>query len=612
MVLAAGSAREKHAGRLDQARVVRTVRRSPRAAGAAPCTAMHPSIASITRRFVLSALAGLASIGLATSASCAWNAHASEASARWFVGGKIRAGEESELLVESLLEKDGFVLALGSRAELQELARAHAAVEVDLRGAWAVPGLIDAHGHVEALGAALEQVDLVGARSEAELVERVRVAARATPPGEWIEGRGWDQNLWEDKRFPTHAALSAAVPDHPVLLSRVDGHAALANRLALRAAGLDGVLTGAKPIAGGEVLLDSQGRATGVLVDAAVELVRARMPAPGRATRARRILAAQEQLLSCGLVGVHDMGLEPEQVAAWRELDAAGRVELRVVGYLWGNGELGEAERAATLAPEAPRGNFVLRGMKLMVDGALGSRGAALLEDYHDHPGHRGLVLLDEAGLQARLERCIEWSLQPAVHAIGDRANRMVLDAIERLQAKSPKLAALRPRIEHAQIVAPRDWPRFATLAVTPSMQPTHLTSDMPWAAERLGAERLRGAYAWLDLAPDLRTLAFGSDFPVESPDPIAGIASARTRRVARGAEAFEPKKALDGRQALLAFTRGAARAGFDDARHGRLVKGLRCDMTLLDLDPVECDPARLAEARVLGVVLAGRLRRAP
>ncbi len=574
---------------------------------------MHIRPASNARRCVRVACLLVACLASRVQAWTSSDAHLSTepgSAARWFVGGRIRAGEECELVVESLLEKDGLVVALGSKAELAELARAERAVEVDLRGAFAVPGLIDAHGHVEALGAALEQVDLVGVRSEAELVERVRGAARALQPGEWIEGRGWDQNLWEGKRFPTHAALSAAVPEHPVLLSRVDGHAALANMAALRAARLDGVLAGANLLDGGEILLDGEGRATGVLVDAAVDLVRKRIPAPARAVRVRRLLAAQERLLSFGLVGVHDMGLEPEQVAAWRELDAAGRVQLRVVGYLWGNGELGEAERAAARAVEAPGGNFALRGMKLMVDGALGSRGAALLEDYHDHPGHRGLVLLDEAGLQARLERALEWSLQPAVHAIGDRANRMVLDAIERLQARSPRLAALRPRIEHAQIVAPRDWPRFATLGVTPSMQPTHLTSDMPWAAERLGAQRLRGAYAWLELAPDLRTLAFGSDFPVESPDPLAGLASARTRRVARSAEAFEPKKALDGRQALLAFTRGAARAGFDEGRHGRLVKGLRCDMTLLDLDPVECDPALVAEGRVLGVVLAGRLRR--
>jgi hypothetical protein len=250
--------------------------------------------------------------------------------------------------------------------------------------------------------------------------------------------------------------------------------------------------------------------------------------------------------------------------------------------------------------------------MKLMVDGALGSRGAALLEDYHDQPGHRGLVLLDEAGLRSRLGLCVEWSLQPAVHAIGDRANRMVLDAIEAVQAESPRLAALRPRIEHAQVVAPSDWPRFARLGATPSMQPTHLASDMPWAAQRLGVERLRGAYAWRDLAPDPSMLAFGSDFPVESPDPLAGIASARTRRVARSAESFEPLKALDGRQALLAFTRGAARAGFDEDRHGRLVEGLRCDMTLLDVDPVECAPERLSSARVLGVVLSGKPRWAP
>lgn len=533
-----------------------------------------------------------------------------QAGARWFHGGRILVGDEKGRTVESLLEQDGRVVALGSQAELAARAKQLGAESVDLRGAVAVPGLHDAHGHVEGLGAALEQVDLVGVASYDELVARVAAGARTLPKGEWVLGRGWDQNLWEGKAFPLHARLSAAVPDHPVLVQRVDGHAALANLAALKLAGLDGVLTGAADMPGGQILIDERGYATGVLVDAAVERVATLVPGPSPAVRERRILRAQDALLGHGLVCVHDMGIEPAQIAVYRDLDRRGLLELRVVGYLAGNGEIGAEARAAVAAGDKPDGRFVLRGMKLLADGALGSRGAALLEDYSDQHGHKGLLLLDERTLQQRLSTCVELGLQPAIHAIGDRANRLALDAIERIQLVQPRLRELRPRIEHAQIVAPKDWERFPALGVTPSMQPTHLTSDMAWAEERLGADRLRGAYAWRELAPDIANLAFGSDFPVESPDPVAGLYSARTRAVARSDKAFEPAGALSPAQALAAFTSGAARAAFDEKDRGRLLKGQWCDMTWLSVDPVACGDEELESARVLGVVVAGRVLR--
>lgn len=530
--------------------------------------------------------------------------------AHWFHGGRILLGDEAGTVVESLLEEGGRVVAFGARAELAARAKALGAAEVDLRGACAVPGLQDAHGHVEALGAALEQVDLSGVESYAALVARVAEAARSLPKGEWVLGRGWDQNLWSDKAFPVHARLSEAVPDHPVLVQRVDGHAALANQLALKLAGLDGVLTGAASTEGGQVLLDERGYASGVLVDAAVERVSRLVPEPAASVRERRILRAQDALLGHGLVCVHDMGIDPSQIAVYRDMDRRGLLQLRIIGYLAGNGEIGAEARAAVSAGDLPGGRFVLRGMKLMADGALGSRGAALLDDYSDQHGHKGLLLLDERTLQQRLQTCVELGLQPAIHAIGDRANRLALDSIERIELVQPRLRALRPRIEHAQIVAPKDWERFPALGVTPSMQPTHLTSDMAWAEERLGVERLRGAYAWRELAPDIASLAFGSDFPVESPDPVAGLHSARTRSVARSEKAFEPAGALTPAQALAAFTVGAARAAFDEKDRGRLLKGNWCDMTWLSTDPVACSDAELEGARVLGTVVAGRVLR--
>lgn len=546
---------------------------------------------------------------LAFAASCAVAVPA-QSSARWFQGGRILLGDESGGAVESLLEQDGRVLAIGTRAELASRAKELGAQTVDLRGACAVPGLHDAHGHVEAFGEALEQIDLVGTASSEELVARVAAGAGKLPEGEWVLGRGWDQNLWAGKAFPTHERLSLAVPGHPVLVRRVDGHAALVNLAALKLAGLDGVLTGAAEPPGGQILIDERGYATGVLVDAAVELVAKLVPGPSPAVRERRILRAQDALLGHGLVCVHDMGVDPAQIAVYRDLDRRGLLELRVVGYLAGNDGLGDEARAAVAAGDKPGGRFVLRGMKLLADGALGSRGAALLEDYADQHGHKGLLLLDERTLQQRLQSCVELGLQPAIHAIGDRANRLALDAIERIQLVQPKLRALRPRIEHAQIVAPKDWERFPALGVTPSMQPTHLTSDMAWAEERLGVERLRGAYAWRELAPDIANLAFGSDFPVESPDPVAGLYSARTRSVARSDKAFAPAGALSPAQALAAFTSGAARAGFDEKERGRLLKGQWCDMTWLSTDPVACGDADLKSARVLGVVVAGRVLR--
>ena len=523
-------------------------------------------------------------------------------------GGRILLGDDTQRSVEALLARDGRVEAVGTLVELQSRAQALGAQVVDLAGAVAVPGLHDAHGHVEAYGAALEQVDLTGVPSLEALVQRVAERAKSTPKGEWILGRGWDQNLWPDKSFPHHRLLSAATPDHPVYLDRVDGHAAFANAAALQRAGLAGELPpDAASGADGMIVLDAQGRASGVLVDNAMQRVQQHVPTPSQEVRTRRILKAQAALLAHGLVAVHDMGLEPEQIDLYRKLDEQGLLLVRISGYLWGNDELGAAHEAV-IPGDRVQGRFALRGLKLMADGALGSRGAALLEDYSDQHGHTGLMLLDDAALAQRLEWAGQWRLQPAIHAIGDRANRVVLDAYERALRASPQLRELRPRMEHAQVVSPKDWARFAQLGVVPSMQPVHLTSDMPWAGERLGAERLRGAYAWKSLAPDLTQLAFGSDFPVESPDPLAGLYSARTRAVARSPKTFEPSTALTGAQALAAFTQGAAHAVGAEANLGRLSPGYRCDVTVLSVDPVACEPQALHQARVLHTIIDGRL----
>lgn len=531
-------------------------------------------------------------------------------------GGAIYPAPDAEP-VEALLIEDGRVRALGTRAEVE--AEAAELVEradgfrfdveirrIDLAGGTAVPGLVDAHGHLEGLGEALENVDLVGCASPAELVERVAARAAALPAGSWVVGRGWDQTLWPGQEFPTHAELSARVAEHPVFLERVDGHAAFVNAKALELAGLLASAAARQDIAGGRIVVDAAGAPTGVLVDAATALVARCIPPPDHATRVRRVLAAQAALLAVGLVGMHDMGTAPETLAVLRELEQDGRLRLRVASYLWANDGLVGFGRFR--APE-PGHKLRVVGAKLMLDGALGSRGAALLEPYLDAPDELGLLQLDPQDFATRLHQVVAAGLQPATHAIGDRANRLVLDAYAREFGAHGRSDA-RPRIEHAQVVAPEDWARFAELGVIPSMQPTHATSDMRWAEARLGSARCAGAYAWKRLAGARAPLAFGSDFPVERPDPLLGLYAARTRQDALGAPAggWLPEQCLDGSAALAAFTTGAAYAAHEEQRRGQLRPGFAADLTVLSVDPIRCEPRELLAARVLATIVDGEL----
>jgi hypothetical protein len=528
-----------------------------------------------------------------------------------FYDGRIYLGAPDWQSVEAMLVRDGRVVATGGVRRLEGMVREGMLERVRLDGGVAVPGLQDAHGHLEGYGAALETVDLRGATSLDEVIERVVRTATGYARGTWIEGRGWDQNLWPEKAFPHHAALSARVPDHPVLLRRVDGHAALANARALEIAGLDGQGLDPHPVPGGQHILDADGRSSGVLIDAAMGLVSSHIAAPDDATRVRRILRAQEALLADGLTAVHDMGVPLSTVLLLEQLRSEGRLSLRMVEYLSGGAGLSATVLDGfPLAPDR-RDQLAVVGVKIYVDGALGSRGAALLADYSDDPENRGLMMVSPEELEGRISLCAAAGLQPAVHAIGDRGNRAVLDAYAAELARNPGFAALRPRIEHAQVVAPVDWARFARLGVIPSMQPTHCTSDMPWAPERLGDERVGGAYAWRQLAPDTSTLAFGSDFPVESPAPLEGLYAAVTRRTKAGEppQGFPDRaQRLTIREALAAFTTGAAYAAHQEDRRGRLHPGYFADMTVLDRDPLTIPSEDLLRTKVVMTVVNGEV----
>ena len=519
------------------------------------------------------------------------------------VGGPIWTMDPARPIVRALAARGGRVLALGELAEVQRYQGARTRM-LDLAGGLAVPGLTDAHAHLFGLGATLEEVDLRGAASIDEVVARVRQAA---PPEGWIVGRGWDQNLWPGAAMPTHDPLTAAFPERPVWLRRVDGHAGWANRAALQAAG---ITARTRAPQGGEVGL-RDGAPSGLLVDAAMALMP--VPAPSRETLRRRALQAQARVLPLGLTGVHEMGVGRDHDAVLRELAAAGELQLRMTGYAdedWFQRITAAAGLALGL-PERPGQDrrYALVGVKLYVDGALGSRGAALLAPYDDRPGHRGALQHTPAQLDALVLEAVRGGWQVAAHAIGDAAIRGLLDALAAARSTVPR-ADPRLRVEHAQIVDLADIPRFARLGAVASMQPTHATSDMPWVPARIGPARLPGAYAWRRFLAAAVPLALGSDFPVEEPAPSLGLHAAVTRQdaEARPPGGWLPDQRLTLPEAVAGFTVGAAFAARQEAWCGRLARGMAADLTCFRDDLRVTPLAALREASVRATVIAGRI----
>lgn len=460
-----------------------------------------------------------------------------------------------------------------------------------------VPGLVDSHAHLMGLGRSLSEIDVVGTPSAAAVA--AAVAAAPAGPG-WILGRGWDQNDWEDTAFPTHAPLTAAAPDRPVALRRIDGHALWLNAAALRLAGID---ASTPDPADGRILRDADGAPTGVLIDGAMGLALRHVPEPDDAQVRAWVTRAVEACHAVGLTGVHDAGATAQTVRVYRQMAAEGALPLRVHVLL-------DADDPAIgpLVAAGPVDDPVVavRGVKLFADGALGSRGAWLSAPYADAPDTDGIRIVHGEALRAAVARYAGAGFQVGVHAIGDAAATDALDAFE---AAGLPVEHGRFRLEHAQIVRPADQARMARLGVLAMVQPTHATSDMPWAEARLGPERIRWAYAWQSLRRAGVTVALGSDFPVERPAPLAGLYAAITRQDADGQPAggWYPAERLSPAEALAGFTVDAARAGLVAARRGRLAPGFDADLTLLSVDPLTAAPPQLRAARVLGVVVAGR-----
>ena len=520
---------------------------------------------------------------------------------RLFVGGIVHTpggAQRLEVAVEG-----GKIVALVPPGEAGAWRKAAKQV-VDVSAAHVYPGFTESHGHLVGYGASLEQVDLRDAASFAEVVERVRKAAATVPPGAWVMGRGWDQNLWPGKAFPDDAALSAAVPDHPVLLRRVDGHAVITNARGLAAAGI----TSATPDPpGGRIIRDASGEPTGVLVDTAADLLAGLVPEPSAADIERRVLLAGRHLTAFGFTEFHDAGTTAPELAVLRRLEAEGRLPLRIYVMLLGSEDaLLDAELPA--GPRvSPDGMLTVRAVKLFADGALGSRGALLAQPYSDDPGNRGLEVTSESRLVEVIRRAASAGFQPCVHAIGDAAVTRVLDIYER--EVGPGGRGLRPRIEHAQIVRPPDVPRFAALGVIASVQTSHCIADMPWAPARLGAERIAWAYRWRSLLAAGARLCLGSDVPVESPDPRLGVWAAVTRRTPEGTPpgGWSPAEALTPAEALAGYTSWAAYAGFEENRRGAIAVGYAADLTIFDRDLTSDDAAEILQAHVVRTVIAGR-----
>lgn len=520
------------------------------------------------------------------------------------VNARVYTADDARPLAEAFAVRDGQIAFVGSTREARALAGPNTR-EMDLAGRTVIPGMVDAHAHFAGLADKLSTVDLVGVTSYEALIARVVARAATVPKGTWVQGRGWDQNRFADGQFPTHDALSAALPDHPVYLVRVDGHAALVNSAAMRAANL--TASSVEPT-GGRILRTPAGEPTGVLVDNAQDLMADAIPAKGRAEVRRSLLAAQSDMHRWGLTGVHDAGASRGMIELYEDVAQAGELDLRLYAMISDN-----ADDIAYYLQRGPQsalfnGRLWVRSIKLYSDGALGSRGAALLESYSDDPTNSGLLVSPPEHIQAVAEMGLQRGFQVNSHAIGDRGNRIVLDAYQAALDKYP-MADHRFRVEHAQILHYSDIPRFAELGVIPSMQASHQTSDMYWAGKRLGPERLLGAYAWRSLLNTGVIIPNGSDFPVEFVNPLLSFHAAIARQDGNDypVGGWFPDQRMTRGEALKGMTLWPAYSAFQEDELGSLTVGKYADFVVLDQDIMRVAPELVLDTQVLSTWVGGK-----
>ena len=545
-------------------------------------------------------LAALLSIALALPAS----AQSARFADLIITNARIYTVDDSRPVVSAMAIRDGRIAFTGSIREAMALKGANTKV-VDAAGRTVIPGMVDAHAHLLGLGQSLRTVALYGAKSYDEVIARVVARAKGVPAGQWIIGRGWDQNQWGDTRFPTHDALTRALPNNPVYLTRIDGHAGLANAAAMRAAG---VTVATKDPSGGRVERIASGEPTGVFVDNAKELVEKAIPRETREETRGEIKAAIAESQKYGLVGLHDAGESRATIDLMEEMAKAGEIPFRL-NVMIGDDSAAVAHYLARGPQRALYDNHLwIASIKLYADGALGSRGAALLEPYTDDPKNNGLLITAPAHIQDVSTRALRAGFQVATHAIGDRGNRLVLDAYAAALAQVPT-ADHRFRIEHAQIINHDDIPRFAELGVIPSMQAVHQTSDMYWAGNRLGQGRLLGAYAWRSLMNTGIVIPNGSDAPVEYINPLLSFHSAVARQDAENwpAGGWMSEQRMTREEALKSMTIWPAFAAFQESAMGSLTPGKLADFVILDRDIMTVAERDILGTSVVATYISGK-----
>ena len=516
---------------------------------------------------------------------------------------RIYTADDAQPIASALAVSGGKLLFVGSVPEAMSLKGPGTTV-LDAGGRTIIPGMTDAHAHLYGLGVDLRQVDLTGTRSYEEVIARVVARAATTPKGTPVLGRGWDQNDWSDTKLPSNVALSAATPDHPVLLTRVDGHAVLANAVAVAKAG---ITAETKDPEGGRIMRDARGTATGVFVDNAQRLM-AVAARGGEALNPRDVLrSAVREANRWGLTGIHEMGVSPSIIGTYEAAAQANELTLRA--YVLLSGDTASVNWAMAKGPRSALfdNHLWVRSIKLYGDGALGSRGAALLDPYADDAQNNGLLVMQPSWIESVSERALRNGWQVATHAIGDRANRLVLDAYQ-AALKAVPAADHRFRIEHAQIIHHDDIGRFAELGVIPSMQASHQTSDMYWAGNRLGTERLRGAYAWRSLLATGVIIPNGSDFPVEMVNPLISFHAAIARQDADDfpVGGWYPEQKMTREEALRSMTIWPAKAAFQEQILGSLTVGKLADFVVLDQDIMRVAPELVLRTRVLQTWVGG------
>ena len=510
---------------------------------------------------------------------------------------KIYTLDEGFSIANAMAIKDGKILATGTENDI--LGEYDAPLISDLSGLPVYPGFIDAHCHFYGYGLGLlKRADLVGTTSFDEILEILKTHQQKFPSTYWIEGRGWDQNDWEVKEFPTREKLDKLFPNNPVILTRIDGHAALVNGKALEIAGI----TAKTKVDGGDVILKN-GQPTGVLIDNAIELVTDQIPEPDAGQIAEALLAAQKNCFAVGLTGVHDAGLEKNVIDVIESLNADDDLKMRIYAMLSPTDENFEHFVANGIV-KTDRLN--IRAIKLYADGALGSRGAKLIEDYSDDHGNSGLLLRSPDSIRDICKTAYKQGYQISTHAIGDSANRLMLNLYgEVLKGKNDK----RWRIEHVQIIAPEDFDLFGKYSIVPSSQPTHATSDMYWADERIGPERIKGAYAYKQLLGQTGWIPLGTDFPIENIKPLYTFYAAVERKDLKGwpEGGFQMENALSREEALKGMTIWAAMAAFEENEKGSLEPGKMADFVVLDKDIMEVPGKDIPNVKVLKTFIDGQ-----